>query len=113
MTAQRLSRLAAALPASGLILSLLLSEPPAVLLLSFSAILLHEAGHLCGFLFLGLPLPRLTARGAGMRLLPRLPLTPFEEGWIAFGGPLFNLLAALLFFFLGSFLRLCLIVILV
>ena len=102
MTDACLSRIAAVLPATGLVLSLVLSEPPAVLLLSLGAILFHEAGHLCAFLFLGLPLPRVAARGAGMRLLPRLPLTPFEEGVVAFGGPLFNLVAALLFFSLGS-----------
>ena len=37
-----------------------------------------------------------------MRLLPKLPLTPFEEGIIAFGGPFFNLIVSLLFFSLGS-----------
>ena len=102
MTEERLSRAAAVLPALGLVLSLVLSEPPAVLLLSLGAILLHETGHLCCFLLLGLPLPRVTALGAGMRLLPKLPLTPFEEGLVAVGGPLFNLLASLLFFSLGG-----------
>ena len=102
MSEERLTRLTAALPALGLVLSLVLSEPPAVLLLSVSAILFHEMGHLCCFLLLGLPRPALAANGTGVRLLPKLPLTPFEEGVIALGGPVFNLLASLLFFSLGG-----------
>ncbi|MBO5653500.1 MAG: hypothetical protein J6S44_04740, partial [Clostridia bacterium] len=100
MRTEYLSRLASALPALGLVLSLFLSEPPAVLLLSLGAILFHETGHLFFFVLCGLPLPSLAASGAGMRLLPHQPLTPLSEGLIALGGPLFNLISA---FFLLSF----------
>lgn len=93
-----LSHTAALLPAVGLVLSLFLSEPLSVLLLSLGAILFHELGHLCFFALCGLPLPRLTARGAGIRLLPATPLLPLQEGLICFGGPLFNFLAAFFLF---------------
>lgn len=97
-----LHHLSALLPAMTLTLFLLLSEPLAILLLSMSAILFHELGHLFFFALCGLPLPRLGARGAGLRLLPREPLLPCHELLVCLGGPLFNILGAWFLFRLGS-----------
>ena len=90
-----LRKASAAVPAHTLLAYLFLSEAPAVLLLFFGALVWHEWGHLCAFLFLGHPVPALSLTGAGMRLSSPLPLLPREELWIALAGPLFNLFAAI------------------
>ena len=82
------------LPLAALCLYLFLSEPLAAVLLSFSAVLFHELGHLCCFVLTRTPLPRLAPAGAGIRLVPSLPLLPGTEALICLGGPLFNFLAA-------------------
>ena len=76
-------------------------ETPAVAILTLLAILLHEAGHLCAFLLLGEPTPRLSAQSLGLRLLEARPLSYKREAVVALSGPLANLLCfclSLLFF---------------
>ena len=90
-----LARVTDALPAILLLSYLLLSEPPAILLLFFSALVFHEWGHILAFLLLGAGSPSLIPDGVGVRLLPERPLLPREEFAIAFAGPLCNVLFAL------------------
>ncbi len=85
----------------------MLSETPFVLLLGLSAILWHESGHLFFFLLCKSPPPRLFADAFGLRLQAPLPLSPKKEALICLGGPLFNLLAALVLLLgKGDFFRL-------
>ena len=84
------------LPLGALFLSLLLSEPPAMLLMAAGAIVLHEAGHVLGFVFLTGALPTLEADHFGLRLMPPRPLLPREELWIALFGPFFNIFLGVL-----------------
>ena len=94
----------AALPAISLLLYLILSEPPAVWLLFFSALIFHEWGHLSAFYFLGISPPRFRLLGVGARLCADRPLLAREEALVCAAGPLFNLLfATLSLCFLGAF----------
>ena len=61
-----------------------------------AAILLHEGGHLFGFLLLGKPLPAFRGAYGGMLLTPRTPLSYKGELTVLLCGPLFNIAAALL-----------------
>ena len=69
----------------------------------FLAILLHEAGHLLALLLLGMNWPKLAVGPLGFRLLPERPLFFWEQGLVAFAGPLVNLLSALLLTWLFGF----------
>ena len=60
------------------------------------AIAFHECGHLFAFLILGEKLPRLRFHALGITLSPRRMLSYRDETIIALGGPLFNLLSALI-----------------
>lgn len=91
-----------ALPALLLLTYLILTEPPAVLLLFAAALAVHEWGHLCAFFLLGHPSPSIRMEGAGLRLCGELPLLPREEAAVALAGPLFNLLFALLGLRIGN-----------
>lgn len=88
-------RLQEAVPALTLLLYLLISEPPAVWLLFFSALATHELGHLTAFRFVREGAPRFCFEGVGTRLTPSLPLLPAEEAAVAVAGPLFNVAFAL------------------
>ena len=83
---------ARAIPLAALLLSLLLSEPPSMLLMAAGAIVLHELGHTLAFFLLTGALPSLSLDRFGLRLMPPRPLLPREELSVALGGPLFNLL---------------------
>ena len=89
------SRLFEGLPAATLLFYLVLSEPPSVLLLFFSALAVHEWGHLLAFYLLGAGVPAFRLTGVGSRLLPTRPLLPFEEAFTVLAGPLVNLIFAL------------------
>ena len=90
------------LPLGALLLSLLLSEPLAMLLMAAGAVILHEAGHTLGFVFLTGALPSLEADRFGLRLMPPRPLLPSEELFIALFGPLFNVLLGTLLCKIGG-----------
>ena len=97
-----------AIPALSLLLYLLLSEPPAIWLLFFSALIFHEWGHLCAFFLLGICAPTFRLRGVGARLCADRPLLAREEALVALAGPLFNILLAVFSLcFLGDFGFLC------
>lgn len=85
------------LPLFSLFLSLLLSEPPAMLMIALSAILLHECGHVLVLLLLTRAVPTLKAEKFGLRLFPSRPLLFFEELLAAMGGPVLNLLLGFFF----------------
>ena len=97
-----LSRITDALPATLLLSYLLLSEPPATLLLFASALVFHEWGHVTAFLLLGIGRPTLMPEGVGVRLLPARPLLPREDFIVTAAGPLCNILFALAAIRLGS-----------
>lgn len=61
-----------------------------------TAVTLHECGHLFAFLILGEKRPLLRFCPLGITLTPRRMLSYRDEVTIAFFGPLFNLLTALL-----------------
>ncbi len=61
-----------------------------VLLVGLCA-LFHECGHLLAFSLLGLPTPQLRIVSGGLRLQTAGWLSYRQEGWIAFAGPLANL----------------------
>lgn len=90
----RSTSLVSAIPALTLLLYLVLSEPPAVLLLFFGAVAAHEWGHLLAFHAIGVKHPVFTLTGVGARLSPRFPLLPWQEAVVALSGPLCNLLFA-------------------
>lgn len=90
------AKLCEALPALTLLTYLLISEPPAVLLLFFGALALHEWGHIMAFRLVRREDPHFRLTGVGARLSPSLPLLPGEEAVTALAGPLVNLLFALL-----------------
>ncbi len=90
------------LPLFSLFLSLLLSEPPAMLMMALSAVLLHECGHVIVFFLLTRSLPSLKAEKFGLRLMPARPLLFQEELFAALGGPLFNLLLGIFFCRVGT-----------
>jgi Zn-dependent protease len=92
----RFAPLFEALPAVTLLLYLVLSEPLSVLLLFFSALAVHEWGHLLAFYLLGVGVPAFRLTGVGSRLLPTRPLLPLEEVLTVLAGPLVNLLFSLL-----------------
>ena len=85
------------IPLGALLLSLILSEPPSILLMAAGAITLHELGHTLAFFLLTGVLPSLSLDRFGLRLTSARPLLPREELWVALGGPLFNLLFGILF----------------
>lgn len=84
------------LPAITLLLYLFLSEAPAVWLLFFGALALHEWGHIVAFRLVRRETPDLRLMGVGTRLSSPLPLLPWEEAVTALAGPLVNILFALL-----------------
>lgn len=90
-----MKRRSSALPALTLLSYLLLSEPPALLLLFFGALAFHEWGHLIAFRLVGAKRPTLRLTGVGMRMSAALPLLPNEEAVVALAGPIFNILFAL------------------
>ena len=90
------------IPPVSLFLSLLLSEPPPMLLMALSAVCLHEGGHILVFSFLMHETPVLSLDVLGMRLLSQRPMHRREEALVALGGPLANLLVGLLFLRLGT-----------
>ena len=85
-----------ALPALVLLAYLVMTEPPAVLLLFLGALATHEWGHLVAFRLVGAQDPAFSIAGVGARLSPSLPLLPKDELWVALAGPLSNILFALL-----------------
>lgn len=85
-----------ALPAFTLLVYLFLSEAPAVWLLFFGALALHEWGHIVAFRLVRRETPILCLSGVGTRLSSPLPLLPWEEAVTALAGPLVNILFALL-----------------
>lgn len=85
-----------ALPAVTLFIYLVMTEPPAALLLFFGAVATHEWGHLVAFRLIGVKAPPLSLAGVGARLSPTVPLLPKEEFRVAISGPLANLLFAFL-----------------
>ena len=54
------------IPLFSLFLSLILSEPPALLLMAFSAVLLHECGHVIVLFLLTREMPALKAEKFGL-----------------------------------------------
>lgn len=89
------------IPALAWALPLLLLSHPAEWLLLLSAVLLHEGGHLAGFLLMREPAPTLSAVAAGLTLSPRRPLPYKSELVIALLGPIANLSLALPLLLLG------------
>ncbi len=85
------------IPLGALLLSVLLSEPPSMLLMAAGAIGLHELGHTLAFFLITGALPTLALDRFGFRLLPPRPLLPYEELFAALGGPFFNLFLGILF----------------
>ncbi|MBP3436368.1 MAG: hypothetical protein J6K61_00465 [Clostridia bacterium] len=93
------------------LLAAVAAEPPFMLFLGASAVLLHEGGHLLCFHLCHSAHPHLRLAPFGLRLYTASLLSPAKEAFVCLGGPLANLLAAGLLFFassfaLGDFLRL-------
>ncbi len=78
------------------LLPLLFLTETAEFFMILAAILLHEGGHLFGFLLLGKPLPAFRAAYGGMLLTPRAPLSYKGELAVLLCGPLFNIAAGFL-----------------
>ena len=79
----------------GLAALVLWHEPPGYALFLFSAVILHECGHLTAMMLVGEPLPFFRARQFGFLMTPRSDLLSYRrEILICMMGPLFNLLAA-------------------
>ncbi len=79
------------LPALLWLAPLTVGVAPGELLMFLSALLLHEGGHLFGFLLCKEPSPSLSPHPMGLCLRPRRPLPYRRELLIAALGPLANL----------------------
>ncbi len=91
-----------AMPAAVLLLSLLLSEPPAFLLMAVGVVIFHELGHAVCLLICTGKLPVFCADGFGFRLFSKEPLSPHKEAFAALAGPLCNFICGILLFRMGG-----------
>lgn len=83
------------LPALLLSLAFLFYEELPIAIVTLSAILLHECGHLLAFSLLGEPPPAFGAAAGGFRLTASRPLSYRSELLISLAGPAANAAAAL------------------